>query len=87
MGIFDDIGDFFTKTIPKTAKKAVKGIKTTANMVSRGMKTAGSTAIRGLKSAGNTIKSEVKGLANPEAWKQGLKIAGKALQAPAKAIE
>lgn len=87
MGIFDDIGDFFTKTIPKTAKKAVRGVKSIGSTAVRGLKSAGKTAVRGLKSAGETIKSEVEGLANPEAWKQGLKIAGKVLQAPAKAVE
>lgn len=76
MGLFDDIGSFFTKTIPKAAKKAVKGIKR-----------VGKGAIKGIKKGASVLKSEVEGLANPEAWKQGVMIAGKALQAPQKFIE
>jgi len=76
MGLFDSIGSFFTKTIPSVAKKAVKGIKRGAGK-----------AVKGIKSAGKTIASEVKGLGNPEAWKQGVMKAGKWLQAPQKAIE
>lgn len=76
MGLFDSIGDFFTKTIPQTAKKAVKGIKR-----------FGKGAIKGIKKGARVLKSEVEGLANPEAWKQGVIKAGKALQAPQKFIE
>jgi len=75
MGFFDSIGSFFTKTIPQTAKKVVKGVKRGAGK-----------AIKGLKKAGKVLASEVKGLANPEAWKQGVIKAGKMLQAPAKAV-
>ena len=71
MGFFDDIGSFFSNT----AKKVVKGVKRGA-----------SKAIKGIKKAGRVIASEVKGLKNPEAWKQGVIKAGKALQAPAKAV-
>jgi hypothetical protein len=72
MGFFDSIGSFFSNT----AKKVVKGIKRGAGK-----------ALKGLKSAGRTIVSEVKGLKNPMAWKQGVMKAGKWLQAPAKAVE
>lgn len=76
MGIFSSIGDFFTKTIPQTAKKVVKGVKRGAGK-----------AVKGIKKAGKVIESEVKGLANPKAWEQGVLKAGKMLQAPAKAVE
>jgi len=72
MGLFDDIGSFFTKT----AKKAVKGIKR-----------IGKKVVKGVKKGASVLKSEVEGLANPEAWKQGVMKAGKWLQAPQKAIE
>lgn len=76
MGLFDSIGDFFTKTIPKVAKKTVKGLKSTAKK-----------AVKGIKRGASILKDEVEGLANPEAWKQGVMKAGKWLQAPAKAVE
>tara|TARA_R100001015_G_C4630186_1_gene191626 strand:+ start:2178 stop:2687 length:510 start_codon:yes stop_codon:yes gene_type:complete len=72
MGLFDDIGSFFSKT----AKKAVKGIKR-----------LGKKVVKGVKKGAKVLKSEVEGLGNPEAWKQGLVLAGKALQAPQKAVE
>ena len=76
MGFFDDVGSFFTKTIPATAEKAYKGVKS-----------AGEKAYKGIKSAGETIKREVEGLGTKEAWEQGAKTAGKWLQAPQRWIE
>lgn len=78
MGFFDSIGDFFTKTIPKTAKKAARGIKDTV-----------AKAKRGLKSTGEWFEKrgkEASRLKDASAWKEGFKRAGEIIQMPAKKI-
>jgi len=83
MGLFDSIGDFFTKTIPKTAKKAARGLKSVAGKAARGIKTAVKTVKKGVKEIGDNVEQ----FGEARAWKEGFKKAGQLVQAPMKAIE
>ena len=83
MGLFDSIGDFFTKTIPKTAKKAARGIKSVAGKAVRGVKSAVKEVKKGVKEIGDNVEQ----FGEARAWKEGFKKAGQLVKAPMKAIE
>lgn len=82
MGLFDDIGDFFTKTIPKTVKKAAKGVKSVAKTAVKGIKSGVKEIKRGVKEIGDNVEQ----FGEKRAWEEGFKKAGQLVQAPAKAI-
>jgi hypothetical protein len=82
MGLFDDIGDFFTKTIPKTVKKAGRGIKNVAEGTLKGVKAVGKEIKRGVKEIGDNVEQ----FGEKRAWMEGFKKAGELVQKPAKAI-
>jgi len=83
MGFFDSIGDFFTKTIPKTAKKAARGVKSVAGSAVRGVKSAIKEVKKGFKEIGDNVEQ----FGEKRAWEEGFKKAGQLVQAPMKAIE
>lgn len=82
MGLFDDIGDFFTKTIPKTVKKAAKGVKSVAKTAVKGIKSGVKEIKRGVKEIGDNVEQ----FGEKRAWMEGFKKAGELVQKPAKAI-
>tara|TARA_Y100001963_G_C6753624_1_gene435546 strand:+ start:1244 stop:1816 length:573 start_codon:yes stop_codon:yes gene_type:complete len=83
MGFFDDVGDFFTKTIPRTVKKAARGVKSVGEKAVRGVKSAVKEVKRGVKEIGDNYEQ----FGDPRAWQEGFKKAGQLVQAPMKAIE